>query len=169
MRTLPILLLVTAAGVAPLAAQDTDSLAGRSALRDRIEQVFLDRAREEMSLTDDQAAKLLVTSRRMFERRQVFEQENHRLTEVLAGQMRPGVAGDARVIRTALDSIVAIRIAAAQLYRDEQREMAGYLTDVQRAQYHLLRERFLARVQDVRARQGAELRTRPLAPRGRRP
>ena len=163
MRTLPILLLAVAAGALPLAAQDTDSLAGRAQLRDRIEQVFMDRARVEMSLTDDQAAKLQTTTRRMFERRQGLEAENRRLTQVLESQMRPGIAGDPRLIRTALDSIVTIRIAAAQLYRDEQRDLSGYLTDVQRAQYHLLRERFLARVADVRAQRQDRplLRRRP--------
>jgi len=164
MRPLPILLFTLVVGVAPLAAQGTDSLPGRTQLRDRIEQAFLDRAREEMSLSDDQVTKLQGTSRRMFERRLALEGENHRLTQLLAEQMRPGVAGDPRVIRTALDSIVTIRIAAATLYRDEQRELAGYLTDVQRAQYHLLRERFLARVADVRAQRQEQrpfLRRRP--------
>lgn len=161
MRVLPFLVCVVAAGAVPLAAQDTDSVAGRQVLRDRIEQVFLDRAREEMSLSADQVTKLQATSRRMFDRRQVFAAENHRLTAVLAAQMRPGIAGDSRVIRSALDSIVAIRVGAAELYRDEQREMSGYLTDVQRAQYHLLRERFLNRVEDVRAQ-------RPMRPLMRR-
>lgn len=156
MRALPVVLLAFTIGAAPLAAQDTVA-PGRAELRDRIEQAFLDRAREEMSLSADQVTKLQGTSRRMFERRQALEGENHRLTQVLVEQMRPGVAGDPRVIRTALDSIIAIRIAGATLYREEQRELAGYLTDVQRAQYHLLRERFLARVADVRA-QRQELR-----------
>ena len=164
MRPFPLLLLTFAIGVAPLAAQDTDSLPGRTQLRDRIEQAFLDRAREEMSLSEDQVAKLQATSRRMFDRRLALEAENHRLNQVLAEQMRPGVAGDPRTIRTALDSIITIRIAAATLYRDEQRELAGYLTDVQRAQYHLLRERLLARVADVRAQRQEQrpfLRRRP--------
>ena len=163
MRTLPILLLVVTAGALPLAAQDADSLPARAQLRDRIEQVFMDRARVEMSLTDDQAAKLQATTRRMFERRQGLEAENRRLTQILESQMRPGIAGDQRLIRTTLDSIITIRIAAAQLYRDEQRDLSGYLTDVQRAQYHLLRERFLARVADVRAQRQDRplLRRRP--------
>lgn len=161
MRTLPVLALMVFVGVAPLLAQDADT-AGSSVLRDRIERAFMDRAREEMSLTDDQATKLQATSERMFTRRQAYAAENRRLNEVLAAQMRPGVAGDARVIRSALDSIVALRVAAAQLYRDEQRDMATYLTDVQRAQYHLLRERFLTRVEDVRGRRAAPAGRRPL-------
>lgn len=162
MRTLPVLALMVFAGVVPLTAQNADTT-GSSALRDRIERVFMERAREEMSLTDDQASKLEATSRRMFDRRQAYAAENRRLNEVLTAQMRPGVAGDARVIRTTLDSIVTLRVAAAQLYREEQRDMAAYLTDVQRAQYHLLRERFLTRVEDVRVRRAAP-GGRPRAP-----
>lgn len=161
MRALPVLAVTILVGVVPLTAQDPDT-ARSSLLRDRIEQAFMDRAREQMSLTDDQVTKLQATSRRMFERRQAFAAENRRLNELLAAQMRPGVAGDARVIRSSLDSIVALRVAAAELYRDEQREMSAYLTDVQRAQYHLLRERFLARVEDIRVRRPAPEARRPL-------
>lgn len=168
MRPLPFLLVALVAGAAPLTAQDPDTLGGRTELRDRIERAFMERAREEMSLSDDQAAKLQATSRRMFERRQALEAENHRLTLLLNDQMRPGVAGDQRVIRTTLDSILTLRVSAAQMYRDEQREMSGYLTDVQRAQYHLLRERFLARVEDVRARRAPLARPGGMRPMPRR-
>ncbi|HET7041477.1 MAG TPA: hypothetical protein VFI13_05645 [Gemmatimonadales bacterium] len=169
MRTLAILCVALAAGAAPLAAQGTDTLGGRAYLRDRIEQAFLDRAREEMSLSDDQVAKLQATSRRMFDRRQALQEENRRLTEVLTAQMRPGIAGDPRVIRTTLDSIITLRVSAAQLYREEQRELAGYLTDVQRAQYHLLRERLLARVEAVRAQRMPPARAGARRPGARRP
>lgn len=161
MRTLPMIALMVVVGVAPLTAQDADTT-GSSVLRDRIERAFVERARDEMALTDEQTAKLQATTERMFTRRQAIAAETRRLNESLAAQMRPGVAGDARVIRSALDSIVTLRIAAAQLYREEQRDLATYLTDVQRAQYHLLRERFLTRVQDVRARRADPGARRPL-------
>ena len=135
----------------PLAAQDQHDSSQRVVLRDRIEQNFLARAKEELALNDEQSTKLMETTRRTFQRRRTMEMEYRRLNQVLANEMRPGVAADQRVLRRTLDSLVTLRVATAEIYREEQRELAGFLTDVQRAQYHVMRERFLDRVENVRA------------------
>lgn len=151
MRPFPMLALALTAAVAPLAAQDTATAAPRrEVLRNRIEQNFLARVKEELSLTDQQSTRLLDVNRRSVERRRVIETANRRLNAALAAEMRPGVAADARVLRTTLDSLVDLRVAAAQLYKDEQRELATFLSDVQRAQFHVLRERLLNRMEEAR-------------------
>ncbi len=161
MRRWPLLLLVLVSATAPVAAQDLDPAPDRIVLRERIERTFLARVREEMSLTDDQSTKLLELTRRTLERRRGVELENRRLNGALAAEMRPGVAADPRLLRRTLDSIVELRVTAAQIYRDEQRELATFLTDVQRAQYHVLRERFLNRVEAVRTQRAPAARRRP--------
>jgi hypothetical protein len=163
MRHWPLSVLL-ALGVSAVAmAQDPAPAPAprREVLRDRIEQTFLARAREEMSLTDEQATKLLAVTRRTSERRRTLESENRRLNQALAREMRPGVAADPRALRRTLDSVVDLRVAVAQVYRDEQRELSSFLSDVQRAQYHVLRERFLARVEDVRVQRAPAARRRP--------
>ena len=63
-----------------------------------------------------------------------------------------------------------------KIERDEDREMGGYLNPVQRARYQQLRERFMQRVNEMRAerRERREMgapppRVRPgLRPQGRR-
>ena len=155
MRTLSSWLFATLLVAAPAAAQDPADLPQREALRQRIEQNFLARVKEDLALTDDQATKLQEVSRRTVEKRRTLEQENRRLNQALAAQLRPGVAADPRVVKRVLDSLVDLRLAGAQIYRDEHRELATFLTDVQRAQYHMLRERLLNRMEDLRAqRQG---------------
>ncbi|HVX90045.1 MAG TPA: Spy/CpxP family protein refolding chaperone [Gemmatimonadales bacterium] len=152
MRSLPVLLSALTLVVAPLSAQDTAVVAPRrEALRTRIEQNFLARVKEELSLTDDQSTKLVDVNRRTVEKRRALEAENRRLNTALAAQMRPGVAADPRLLRRTLDSLVDIRVAAAQVYKDEQRELATFLSDVQRAQFYVLRERLLNRMDNVRA------------------
>lgn len=162
MRSWPLFVLATTLIASPVTAQDPDDAPQRTALRERIERTFVARAREEMSLTDEQASKLLEVSRRTADRRRDLEVANRRLNALLASEMRPGVAGDARVLRRALDSLVTIRVAAAEVYRDEQRELSAFLTDVQRAQFHVLRERLLDRVERARAER------QPTAPPARR-
>ena len=165
MRSFPVLLLTLAAITAPVAAQDTVSVAPRrEALRNRIEQNFLARVKEELSLTDDQSTKLLDVNRRTVEKRQTMEVANRRLNAALAAEMRPGVAADPRVLRRTLDSLVDLRVASAQLYKDEQRELATFLSDVQRAQFHVLRERLLNRMEEAREARAPA----PRAPAGRR-
>ncbi len=55
------------------------------------------------------------------------------------------------------------RAALAQLERDEEKEMAGYLTPVQRARYQFLRQRLQERIVEMRRQ-----RNQPLPPRIRR-
>jgi hypothetical protein len=166
MRSLPVLLSALTVAVAPLVAQDTAVVAPRrEALRTRIEQNFLARVKEELSLSDDQSTKLVDVNRRTVEKRRALEAENRRLNTALAAQMRPGVAADPRLLRRTLDSLVDIRVAAAQVYKDEQRELATFLSDVQRAQFYVLRERLLNRMENVRA---ARAQPAPPARAGRR-
>jgi Spy/CpxP family protein refolding chaperone len=68
--------------------------------------------------------------------------------------MRPGQAADADSVRRLMDGIQANRAELFRLEQDQDREMAGYLTPVQRAQYQMLRERLLARLQEVRRERG---------------
>jgi hypothetical protein len=145
------------------AAQTPDTARTRRELRSRVEQNFLTRAQESMGLTEAQATQLQEVTGRTAERRRELEIENRRLHQALARELRPGVAADARVIRRTLDSLVAVRIAVAELPREEQRELAGFLTEVQRAQFYLQRERLAHRIETVRQRHPA-----PPAPRGRR-
>lgn len=161
MRSWPLLFLAVTLVVPPAAAQDLDNTPQRTALRERIEQTFLARAREEMSLTDQQSAKLQEVTRRIFRQRRELEATNRRLNAALAREMRPGVAADPRMLRGTLDSLVTLRIASAELYRDEQRELSTFLSEVQRAQFHVLRERLLNRLEDVRAQRAPVARRRP--------
>lgn len=162
MRSFPLWCLAIAAVTAPLAAQDTALAAPRrEALRNRIEQNFLARVKEELSLTDEQSSKLLDVNRRTVEKRRTIEVANRRLNAALAAEMRPGVAADPRVLRRTLDSLVDLRVATAQLYKDEQRDLSAFLSDVQRAQFHVLRERLLNRMEEAREARAPATRRRP--------
>src|SRR2546425_3267081 len=65
--------------------------------------------------------------------------------------MRPGVAANADSVRRLMDGMRAGREQMLKIERDEDREMGGYLNPVQRARYQQLRERFMQRVNEMRA------------------
>jgi hypothetical protein len=69
--------------------------------------------------------------------------------------MRPGVAANQDSVSRLTDGLVNLRSSYAQLARDENKEMATYLTPVQRTQLLAMRERFLQRIQEIRQEQRA--------------
>lgn len=149
-------------------------------LRQDIENRYAARVRQVLGLSDDQAAKLRATQERFRERRRAIRGQQLGLGGALDAQMRPGVAANPDSVRGLMDRIQANRLDLVQLEQDEDREMSGYLTPVQRAQYHILRERLLQRVaqeryqrglQGARGLRGAESGggVRPPPPRQRRP
>lgn len=161
--------------VAPaLAAQEPADSARAKRLRTEIEQRFAERVKADLALTDEQATMLRATQERFGERRRALMLEQAQARRALQTQMRPGVAADADSVRTLMERMRAGRAALLRLEEDEDREMAGYLTPVQRAQFQMMRLRFMERVQEVRrelrdrGQRGDRPGVRP-RPEGRRP
>src|SRR5713101_5784300 len=85
-------LALVLAPISTLAAQRADSTpATGDSLRHRIEERFAARVKEQLGLTDDQAAKLKATTQRFGTRRREFRSRYHQLREALRAQLQPGV------------------------------------------------------------------------------
>jgi len=169
-----VLLLVLAAVAPAVAAQERrpgppDS-ARAAQLRSEIERRFTDRVRQELDLTDDQAAKLRATQERFGARRRPALERQHRLRQALQEQMRPGVAANQDSVRRLMDGVRAGRSELLTIEEEEQRELAGYLSPVQQAQFQMLRERLVRRIQEARRdRPGGGREDRPARRPRRRP
>ncbi|HXG45771.1 MAG TPA: Spy/CpxP family protein refolding chaperone [Gemmatimonadales bacterium] len=151
---------------APLAAQGPDDSPARAAeLRRLIEERFAARVREELGLSDPQAARLRETMSTYFRRRRDLEIEERRLRQALAGQLRPGVAADQDSVARLTEALVDLKRRYVESYRDELRDLATFLDPVQRAQFFMLRERLLERVRDLQERRAQG--EAPLRPRRR--
>ncbi len=150
MRATTTTLLLLAAFSGPLAAQGIpdDTVAPR--LRQRIEANFRVAAREELGLTDDQADKVFAVGVRYASRRRDLEAAHRGQNELLAGELRPGVAANTTAITRALDSIAALQVMQARLFGDEQRDLAAILTPVQRGQLYRMRARLADRIMQLR-------------------
>ncbi len=103
-----------------------------------------------LDLATDEAAKLEATRARFAPRRRAVMERRRAIVQGLRGQLQPGIAANADSVRKLLDARDQNRSALAQLQRDEEKEMAGYLSPVQRARLALLRERFAG----IRSRRG---------------
>ncbi len=157
-------------GVAPAAVQA--QLPGDSArveqLRQMIEDRFAERLAVELRLTDEQASKVRVTLAGWGVKRRELEREDRQLRRQLNVEMRPGVAANEATVNRLVDGILSSRIAYVQTFKDEIKDLTSVLTPIQRAQYVLLRDKLIQRIQELREERaqqnGVPARRRRLRP-----
>ena len=143
-----------------LASQQRDSMqrsdtAEAAQLRTRIEERFNQRVTQDLSLSQDQATKLRSSQERFGARRRQVMQLQMQRRRALEGQMQPGVAANSDSVRKLLDGVQAGRAEMLRIDQDENQEMSGYLTPVQRARYQQMRARLMQRATELRMeRQG---------------
>jgi Spy/CpxP family protein refolding chaperone len=135
-----------------LAAQEGDERGGAQAerLRERIRERWNFQVRRQLDLTDEQATKLQATEEKFFQRRREVMQRQRLVLQGLRRQLEPGAAADADSVRRLMDARAANRTAIEQLDRNEDKEMAAYLSPVQRARYQLMRQRLQERIGEMR-------------------
>jgi len=124
--------------------------ATREGIRRQIEDRFAARVQEELGLTDDQAARMRVTASTYFAKRRTLEQNERKLRQALAGQLRPGVAANQDSVSRLIESMLQIREKYLQTFREELKDQSAYLNPVQRAQYFMMREKLLERIRQAR-------------------
>src|SRR5213594_4138206 len=128
---------------------DTSGEAEAEQLRQQIRQRWNARVRQELNLSDDQAAKLQGTEQKFTQQRVDLAQRQRAINEALRGQLRPGVAANSDSVRRLMDARDRNRTALAEIDRNENREVSGYLTPVQ-ARYQMMREQLRRRIQEIR-------------------
>ena len=168
MKATSLILLVLVGGLpAASPAQDTSRVGPpeRAAqLRQMIDRRFGERLKQDLGLTDEQAARLRGVQASVAERRRVLQVQERELRTALAFQLRPGIAANADSVGRLINALTAQRVAFAQTFQDEMRELAAFLTPVQRGQYLILRDRLMMQVEEMR-RDGAIQRAGSPAPR----
>jgi Spy/CpxP family protein refolding chaperone len=158
--------------VPALAAQQDSAVLPDSGERERLQQEIERRfgavVQQQLGLSNDQADRLRATEERFRTRRRTIVRQQLLLRFGLQDQMRPGQAANPDSVRRLMDAMQANRGDLLRLDQDQDREMSGYLTPVQRARYQMLRERLLQRLQEVRRERAAQREGRPgLRPRRR--
>jgi len=146
-----------------VAAQRRAQLEGQ--LRRRIATVV----KERLDLTDAQAEQLQEVERRSEQRRRDLIQREMRLRRELRQQLSPGVGADQQRVASLLDQIMAAHRERVAITEQEQRELARFLTPVQRAKYLGLQSELRRRIEGMRQRSDAMQRRGRLRPPGRPP
>lgn len=126
-------------------------------LRRLIEEKFAERLTVELRLSDEQATKVRAILATWATKRRAMERDDRQLRQQLGAQMRPGVAANPDSVNRVVDALANGRIAYAETFRDEWKELGTVLTPVQRGQYVLMRDRLMQRVQQVVAERRAQV------------
>ena len=165
-RFLWVLLLGTAAPALPAQnPPDSSDEVEAQQLRQQIRERWSQRVRQDLSLSDEQAAKLQATEQKFMQQRIGLAQRQRDINEALRGQLQPGVAANPDSVRRLMDGRDRNRAALAQVERDEDKEVGGYLTPVQHARYQMMREQLRRRIQEIREQRRARVQGRGGAPR----
>jgi NAD(P)-dependent dehydrogenase (short-subunit alcohol dehydrogenase family) len=69
--------------------------------------------------------------------------------EIDREQLRPGIAANQDSVAKLTEALIQLKVAEAQIARDELKEQSKYLNAVQRARLYSMRERFAHRVREV--------------------
>ena len=158
-------MIVSLFAVAPLAAQRPGNpRPARAALVRDIEQIFLTRVTRVMALTPESgAAEQQPRFQRAVlawaQRRESLETEERQLRQSLNRELTPGVAANPDSVSRFVDALNANRVAYAESFRDEMRELAPILNPVQRGQFQVARDQLLQKVRELQQqRTGAGFR-----------
>jgi hypothetical protein len=171
MRRLMVTMVLAVVLAARVAAQEpAEPNPERAArLRQMIEARFAARAQEELGLNDEQFQRLRSTSAQFAAQRRGVEEQERRLRQAMAFQLRPGIAADQDSVAKLTDALINVKGAYVQAYRDEMKALSAFLTPVQRAQYFVLRERLLNLAQQVRTQRALRADSGPAGPGALRP
>src|SRR2546422_1608855 len=134
---------------------DTSGDAEAEQLRQQIRQRWNARVRQDLNLSDDQAAKLQGTEQKFTQQRVDLAQRQRSVNDALRGQLQPGVAANSDSVRKLMEARDRNRTALAEIDRNENREVSGYLTPVQQARYQMMREQLRRRIQEIREQRRA--------------
>ncbi len=150
LRSIQMVLACSLLVAAPLTAQKKAQVGPRRAalVRD-IEQIFLTQVSREMALTDEQMPRFQRIVIAWARKRETLETDERTLRQSLQSELRPGVAANGDSVGRFVDDLNANRVAYAETFRDEMRELVPVLTPVQRGQFQMARDRLLQRVRDL--------------------
>ena len=118
-------------------------------LRLRLGQVV----RRQLQLTDEQYAQLQAVNRKYEAPRRDLNQHERYLRLSLRAELQLGDKADQSKVAAYLDQLSDVQQSRLQVFRQEQKDLAGFLTPVQRAKYAALEEQIRKRVTQMRQRQ----------------
>ena len=112
----------------------------------------------QLGLTDEQAARLRNATRQFAVQREQLNRQERATRLELRGAVMAGDSADQDRVAKLLDDMLRFQRRRIELAGEEQRELAKFLTPVQRARFMAMQERALRAAQQMRAQREAQAR-----------
>ena len=121
----------------------------------QLEQRFRNRlaavAKRQLNLTDAQVEKLQKTTQRLAERRRLMMEQERDVRMSLRDELISGDSTRQKQVGDLLDRMVKVQRQRVDLLDEEQKDLATFLTPIQRAKYFGLEEDLRRRLDEMRA------------------
>ena len=134
------------------------------ALREQVRERWNEHVRSALSLSDEQAAKLQETEQRFDAERQPIRARQRAINEALRAELQSSTPQQNRVTEL-MSEQQENRLKLQQIDRNQDREMQGYLSPVQRARYQNERRQFQEKVAEIVRHRPPQRRPPPPPPR----
>lgn len=118
----------------------------RAALMREINLRLMNQAQNRLALTPAQMPRFQRVVAGYAQKRSALELEDQRTQSALREQLRLGEAGNQDSVSRLLTSLNATRASHAATFSDEMRDLEPVLSPMQRAQWQVMRDRFLQQV-----------------------
>ena len=156
-RVLAIAVGALVAAAPPAAAQRPDAPRGgnRQQLEQRVRERFADVVRRRVGLSDDQMRKLAQISERFEGQRRTLVEQERDVRIGLRSEVMAGDKANSERVSQLLDQMVRVQRERVALLEQEQRELATFMTPVQRARYLGVQDQVRRAIEEMRRRRDA--------------
>jgi hypothetical protein len=138
------------AGVRVMARAPQD----RAQLEQQIRNRIATQLKNQLKLSEDQFTKLQATNKRFEEKRRLLVEQERDARMSMRDLILAGDTTNQAKVSGALDKMMQIQRQRFELVEQEQKELAGYLTPMQRARYLGMQEQMRRRIEEFRAQAG---------------
>jgi protein CpxP len=129
---------------------------GERAIEQQLQHRIAAIMKERLELSDDQLRQLTEVTQRFERQRMAVRGEEYRMRMTLRRQLTAGDSTSQEVVADMLERMPGVERRRIDLMEAEQRELARFLTPVQRARYLTLQEEIRRNMEQIRERRGTE-------------
>lgn len=126
----------------------------RAALEQQVKARLGEMMKKQLGLTDAQMVKLQETNRKFDEKRRLLVDQERDVRMSLRDEMLSPDSSRSSQVSGLLDRVVRVQRQRVDLLEQEQKELSGFLTPLQRAKYYGAEEQMRRRMQNMRLQQG---------------
>jgi len=144
------LVLALVASTSVFASAQQPGGAQGSAFQQRLAQIV----QRQLGLTDAQLQQVIAVNKKYEQPRFLLVQQERDIRISIRDEMLRGDQADQARVGRLLDEMMKVQAKRLQILQDEQKDLATFLTPVQRAKYLGIQEQVRKRLQEMRQRQG---------------